>query len=138
MNFLNIKGIFIVIFLFTYSSYFSQNSDTKEHTVSRPNLLVDKPSSSDVVMQHDLVTYVESLYANSSLFYNGRRPSIKSGDFFVIITTDGIDHKMVKTKNLKDLSFSDIEEISYKKSLVSDAIYGQFGQIFGMISIKIK
>ena len=104
--------------------------------VSTPSLLIEDGNNKK---EADLQKFVESIYINASLLYNNSLPNLKSGDYYVIVDKgDTTQTVRLMTSDLKGLSVGNLEEFSYKKSLVSDVLHGPFGRLFGMVTIKLK
>lgn len=131
---MRIRLTLLVLLVFGKPS-FGQNSLSIDR-VSTPSLLMEDGNSKKGM---DLQKFVESIYINASLLYNNSLPSLKSGEYYVIIDKgDTTQTVRSMTSDLKGLSVENLEEFSYKKSLVSDVLHGSFGRLFGMVTIKLK
>lgn len=87
----------------------------------------------------NLQEYIENLYINSSKFYNnGALPSLKEGQYNVVLIDDFGNNSYKKSSDFKDISSDYVEYISYDKSPKENALYGDFGDKFGIITIKLK
>ncbi|WP_313514484.1 hypothetical protein [Sphingobacterium sp.] len=131
---MRISFILLVLLVIGKAS-FGQNTEIFDR-VSTPSLLMEDGISRKGM---DLQKFVESIYINASLLYNNSLPSLKSGEYYVIIDKrDTTQTVRSMTSDLKGLSVENLEELSYKKSLGSDVIHGTFGRLFGMVTIKLK
>lgn len=135
--------VFKIVFIFAISlfygkSTFCQDKIYKEQ-VSTKNL-VDEKSAEEVKRENvDLQSFVESIYTNSSKFYNQALPAIEKGEYYVLIDRgDGTESKRIMTKELKDISVDKIEEFTYKKSDIYGALHGTYGKMFGIVILKLK
>ncbi len=114
---------------------FGQNTLSIDR-VSTPSLLMEDGNSNKGM---DLQKFVESIYIKASLLYNNSLPSLKSGEYYVIIDKrDTTQTVRSMTSDLKGLSVENLEEISYKKSLGSDVLHGNFGKLFGIVTINLN
>jgi hypothetical protein len=133
------KIALILTISFFYSELaFCQDKIYKEHVSTK--ILIDKNSVEEVKKENiDLQSFVESVYVNSSKFYNQALPAIKKGEYYVLIDySDGLESKRVTTKELKDISVDKIEEFTYKKSYIYGALHGTYGKMFGIVVLKLK
>lgn len=133
------KTVIILTILFFYGkSAFCQDKIYKERVSTK--ILLDMASVEEVKKENvDLQSFVESVYINSSKFYNKALPTIKKGDYYVLIDYgDGTENKRVLTKELKDISTDKIEEFTYKKSDIYGALHGTYGKMLGIVILKLK
>lgn len=130
--------LIITISLCCCKSIFCQDKVYKEQLATK--VLIDENSTEAIKKENvDLQSFVESIYINSSKFYNQALPTIKKGEYYVLIAyNDGSESKRIKTKDLKDISVDKIEEFAYKKSPAYTALYGSFAGMFGMVSLRFK
>ena len=126
---MKIKFILPIILLSASATIFAQTE-----SVSKNNLL--DPTSKPI--NSNLLEYVETMYITSSSYYNELNPSVKTGDFIVLISKDGLDYEPVKTKDLKGITKDKIMGFQYHKSPMHDALYGDFARKFGIIMIQLK
>src|SRR5690606_36776771 len=116
---MRISFILLVLLVFGKAS-FGQNRLSIDR-VSTPSLLMEDGNSNKGM---DLQKFVESIYLNASLLYNNSLPSLKSGEYYVIIGKgDTTETVRSMTSDLKGLSLEYLEEFSYKKSLFSDVLH---------------
>lgn len=128
----------LAISMFNGQSSFCQDKIYKEQ-ISTKNLVNDNSTEEVKREKIDLQSFVESIYINSSKFYNQALPAIEKGEYYVLIDrADGTKGKRIMTKELKDISIDKIEEFTYKKSDVYGALHGTFGKMFGMVILKLK
>lgn len=133
------KIVFILaISLFYGKSAFCQDKVYKEQVSTK--ILVDRNSAEEVKKENvDLQNFVESIYINSSKFYNQALPAIKKGEYYVLVDRgDGTESKRIMTKELKDIPVDKIEEFTFKKSDIYGALHGTFGKMFGVVMLKLK
>lgn len=124
--------------MFFGKSSFCQDKIYKEQ-ISTKTLVNDNFTEEVKREKVDLQSFVESIYINSSKFYNQALPAIEKGEYYVLIDFgDGTKGKRTMTKELKDISIDKIEEFTYKKSDVYGALYGTFGRMFGIVILKLK
>ena len=134
-----LKLAFILAISLVYSkSSLCQDKIYKEQISTK--IMVNDNSTEEVKREKiDLQSFVESIYINSSKFYNQALPTIEKGEYYVLIDrADGTKGKRIMTKELKDISIDKIEEFTYKKSDVYGALHGTFGRMFGMVILKLK
>lgn len=133
------KIVLILTILLIYSqSTFCQDKIYKEQVHTK--VLINENSVEEVKKENvDLQSFVESIYINASKFYNQALPAIETGEYYVVIEHDnGIGNKRIMTKELKGISIDKVDEFTYKKSYVYDAINGTFGKVFGIVILKLK
>lgn len=133
---MDMKIVKCVILLAIIGSALSGNAQAILKESSTKVWLDSVESSADLIPNAQL--FIEKLYINSSIFYNGLKPTIESGDFLVLIVKDGSENKLITSKELKNTSSLQIEEITYKKSKSYDVLYGSFARNFGIVSVKLK
>ena len=137
MNVLKI-ALILAISMFFGKSSFCQDKIYKEQ-ISTKTLVNDNFTEEVKREKVDLQSFVESIYINSSKFYNQALPAIEKGEYYVLIDfADGTKGKRIMTKELKDISIDKIEEFAYKKSDVYGSLHGTFGKMFGMVILKLK
>lgn len=56
----------------------------------------------------------------------------------IIIQNGQLEHKHYRTKDMKNISISEVESIQHEKSPVSTAVYVTRRGAFGMVSIRLK
>jgi|SRR5690606_10053162 len=133
------KIVLILTFLLIYSqSAFCQDKIYKEQVHTK--VLINENSVEEVKKENvDLQSFVESIYINSSKFYNQALPAIEKGEYLVLINHGGdLGSKQIKTKDLKNISIDKIEELAFKKSDMYTALYGSFAGTFGVVILKLK
>lgn len=133
------KTLIIIAFpLLCGTSAFGQKKEYKERVSTK--LILDEESAEEVRKHNvDLQSLVESIYIKSSKFFNQALPAVEKGDYYVLIDSgDGIENKQITTKELEGISPDQIEELTYKKSDVYAALYGTYGEMFGIVIIKLK
>ncbi|MFH7018642.1 hypothetical protein [Flavobacterium sp. FlaQc-47] len=133
--------IILALFISFISSLsaFCQSNIYKEQVSIK--LLLDETSRERVKKENvDLQSFVESLYINSSKLFNQTLPAVKKGDYYVLIDSGDstLENKIVKISELKSISLDKIDELTYKKSALYGALYGNYAQLFGIILIKLK
>jgi len=135
-----IKNTFIISAILVSSFTFSQEKkEEKKGTItSRSFSLIDKANinSSNIT---DLQEYIENLYIEASKFYNkGALPTIKKGEYHVLLIDSKGKGITKKSSDFKGLNLSNVEEFNFNKSKKTGALYGTFGEVFGIITIKLK
>lgn len=135
-----IKNTLIISTILVSSFTFSQEKkEEKKGTITSRSLsLIDKANinSSNIT---DLQEYIENLYIEASKFYNkGALPTIKKGEYHVLLIDSKGKGITKKSSDFQDLNPNSVEELTYNKSPKEEALYGSFGEKFGIIIIKLK
>lgn len=132
---------FLYIGTVMYSSLVFSQEKTKANNGTITNVsmsLIDKSNINNVDII-DLQEYIDNLYITSSKFYNkGALPTLENGQYGVVLI-DGNGNKSYKNSSyFKGMNPNSIEKIEFNKSSETTALYGDFGEKFGKITIKLK
>lgn len=112
------------------------------YSFGQESLPINKSKSlledTEIKQRVSLKFFVENIYKNSSDFSHGKKPSIKEGDYDVVVIKNSEEpyNRYLKTKDLENIYVEDIKEITFQKK--KDLLYGHFGDLFGIVIIELK
>lgn len=130
-----LKNIFILV-LISFSSILSAQDKKGLPPSSSRIMIKSEILQSDIINLQD---YIESIYTNSSKFYNrGALPVVEKGDFTVILIDNNGKYEPKKSLDFKNIDIDSIEELQYEKSSRINALFGSNGALFGMVFVKLK
>ncbi|WP_413512475.1 hypothetical protein [Myroides odoratus] len=125
------KAVLFLVFLFVGNIYSQERVSLK--------LDIEDAKMRNEENAIDLQEYIESIYLNSTKFFNyGALPLVKKGEFSVILIDSNSSKILKKSSDFKGIAVDKIESFEYKKTPSEDFINGTFATSFGIISIKIK
>jgi len=130
-----LNNIFVLV-LISFSSILSAQ-DKKGLPPSSSRIMIKSEISQwDIINLQD---YIESIYINSSKFYNrGGLAVVEKGDFTVILIDNEGKHQPKKSSDFKNIDLDLIQELKFEKSPQTNALFGSNGALFGMVFVKLK
>lgn len=135
-----LKKILLLNLVLLCSIVFSQQDYNKIKSLppSSVKSLIDESNIKKENVK-DLQDYIEESYINVSKFYNkGALPTLQKGQYNVVLMDDIGNYTYKKSSDFKGMTPDSVENISYKKSSMEEALYGVFGEKFGIITMKLK
>lgn len=136
MRVFKILFLTVAVLLFGQSA-FSQSKVYKEQVSVKA--LVGSPDEDIINENFDLQQYIESIYINSSKFYNQSLPYIKTGEYRVLLDRGkDLEKLFIKTKELQGVSMNKVDALTFNKSVLYEALYGTYASVLGIVTIKLK
>lgn len=133
------KFLYISTIMYSSLVFSQEKTKTNNGTITNVSMsLIDKSNINNVDII-DLQDYIDNLYINSSKFYNkGALPTLQKGQYNVVLIDNTGNYSYKKSSDFRGVNPDSIEKIEYNKSSKVTAVYGSFGENFGIITIKLK